>query len=195
MAAPAGTAPMHYILDKRASKFTVRAYAGGMLSALGHNPTIAIRDFSGEALFSPAAPQQATLRVEIRADSLEVVDDISSKDRKEMEAAMNQQVLESSKYSTIVFEGKATTADPMGGERYRVALNGSLTLRGNTRSVPLTAQVALTGDLLRASGEFSIRQSDYSIPLVSVAGGAMKLKDELKFSYDIVARKQARKQE
>ncbi len=46
------------------------------------------------------------------------------------------------------------------------------------------------GDMLRASGEFSLLQSDYGIPLVSVAGGALKVKDELKFTFDIVARKQ-----
>jgi len=40
------------------------------------------------------------------------------------------------------------------------------------------------------TGDFSILQSDYNIALVSVAGGALKLKDELKFAFDIVARKQ-----
>ena len=43
---------------------------------------------------------------------------------------------------------------------------------------------------VRASGEFSLLQSNYGIPPVSVAGGALKLKDELKFAFDIVARKQ-----
>ena len=69
-------------------------------------------------------------------------------------------------------------------------MNGNLSLHGVTRSVPVTAQVTLIGDMLRASGEFSILQSDYGIPPVSVAGGALKLKDELKFAFDIVARKQ-----
>ncbi len=82
----------------------MRAFASGMLSALGHNPTIAIRDFSGEANFDPAAPEQASLRIQIRADSLEVTDDISSKDRREMESTMNEKVLESAKYPTITFE-------------------------------------------------------------------------------------------
>jgi hypothetical protein len=60
----------------------------------------------------------------------------------------------------------------------------------------VTAQVTVTGDMLRAYGEFSILQSDYGIPLVNVAGGALKLKDELKFAFDIVAREMAaRKQE
>ena len=44
--------------------------------------------------------------------------------------------------------------------------------------------------MLRASGEFTVRQTDYGIKPVSVAGGALKVKDELKFSFDIVARKQ-----
>jgi hypothetical protein len=50
--------------------------------------------------------------------------------------------------------------------------------------------MAINEDMLRAYGEFSILQSNYGIPLVSVAGGTLKLKDELKFTFDIVARKQ-----
>jgi polyisoprenoid-binding protein YceI len=69
-------------------------------------------------------------------------------------------------------------------------LDGSLTLHGATNSQPLTVRVAAFRDMLRASGDFILRQADYQIKLVSVAGGALKLKDELKFSFEIVARKQ-----
>ncbi len=68
--------------------------------------------------------------------------------------------------------------------------NGDLTLHGVTRSQPIAARVALLGSMLRASGDFTLSQSDYNIKLVSVAGGALKLKDELKFSFEIVARRQ-----
>ena len=73
---------------------------------------------------------------------------------------------------------------------YSANLNGQLTLHGVTRSQPITARVALLGSMLRASGDFSLNQSDYNIKLLSVAGGALKVKDELKFSFEIVARKQ-----
>ena len=179
-----------YVLDKSASRFTVRAFASGMLSALGHNPTIAIRDFSGEADFDPSAPGKASLRIEIRADSLEVTDDIKSSDRREMESVMNEKVLASAKYPTITFESAATSASQLGEGRFRVNMNGTLSLRGMTGRVPVTAQVALVGDMLRASGEFSLLQSNYGIEPVSVAGGTLKLKDELKFTFDMVARKQ-----
>lgn len=181
----------HYLLDGSASKFTVRAFASGMLSALGHSPTFAIRDFTGDAGFDPAAPGNASVRVKVRADSLEVTDEIKSKDRKEIESTMNQTVLESSKYPTIVYESTGTSAmEPLGQGRYKITLNGNLSLRGVTRGLLLTAQATIAGDMLRAYGEFSILQSDYGIPLVSVAGGTLKLKDELKFAFDIVARKQ-----
>jgi len=187
---PAGTAVGHYLLDKSTSRFTVRAFASGMLSALGHSPTIAIRDFTGEANFDPAAPEKASLRIQIRADSLEVTDEVSNKDRKEMETAMNQKVLESSKYPEIIYESSDTAADQAGEGRFKLTLMGSLTLHGVTNKLPVTAQVTVNGDTLRAYGEFSILQSNYGIPLVSVAGGALKLKDELKFNFDITARKQ-----
>ena len=38
--------------------------ATGLLSAFGHNPTIAIRKFTGEAWFRPQAPEQSSLRLE-----------------------------------------------------------------------------------------------------------------------------------
>ena len=44
---------VHYVMDTRASQFTVQVFAGGLLSAFGHNPTIAISDFPGEAEVNP----------------------------------------------------------------------------------------------------------------------------------------------
>jgi polyisoprenoid-binding protein YceI len=73
---------------------------------------------------------------------------------------------------------------------YSATLNGSLTMHGVTRNQPIVTRVALLGSMLRASGDFSLNQTDYNIKLISVAGGALKLKDELSFSFEIVARKQ-----
>lgn len=189
-AASDGIAVGQYLLDKSASRFTVRAFASGMFSMMGHNPTIAIREFTGQVSFDPIAPQQGSLHVQIRADSLEVTDDIKSKDRKEMESTMFDKVLEVAKYPNITFESKATSATQLSEGRFQVNLDGTLSLHGATGRVPVTTQVTLMGDMMRASGEFTILQRDYGIPLVSVAGGALKLKDELKFAFDIVARKQ-----
>ena len=73
---------------------------------------------------------------------------------------------------------------------YSATLSGDLSLHGVTRSQPLSAWVTLFGSMLRASGDFTLSQTDYNIRLVSVAGGALKLKDELKFSFEVVARRE-----
>ncbi len=178
-----------YAIDSGISRFTVRVFASGMFSAFGHNPTLAVRDLEGEAKFSPDALDEARLVIKIKAASLTVTDNISDKDRRELEAAMNRDVLETSRYPEIIFESTKVSASTAGDTQFFVNLVGTLTLHGVSNNQAVAAQVSLTGDMLRAHGEFSVLQSAYGIKPVSVAGGALKVKDELKCSFDIVARK------
>jgi len=181
---------VRYAIDPKVSRFTVRAFASGALSAFGHNPTIAIRDFSGEVQLNPENGEDASLRITAKASSLEVTDDISDKDRREIERQMQEDVLESSQYPDIVYECSSASTSKTGEGQYQVVLNGELTLHGVTGNPTISARFALAGDTARAFGEFSIRQSEYNIKLVSALGGALKVKDEVKFAFDIVARKQ-----
>jgi polyisoprenoid-binding protein YceI len=189
-AAAKETAGVHYLIDKSSSKFTVRAFATGMLSSLGHSPTFAVRNFDGDLDFSPEALSATSLRIHVKADSLEVMDDIRSKDRQEMETTMNERVLETSKYPEIEFATTGVVVTQLSEGRYQANLNGNLTLHGMTRPITIPTQVTLMGDMLRASGELPLLQSNFGIAPVSVAGGTLKLKDEIKFAFDIVARKQ-----
>lgn len=184
------TAAIHYVMDGRASRFTVQAFATGVLSAVGHNPKVGIRDFSGDVSFSPDTLEGSGFHISIKSSSLGVQDDISDKDRREIERLMNEQVLETAKYSEIVYDVPSFTATKMGDSLYSADLRGNLTLHGVTNSQPVMARVAVFGDMLRASGDFTLSQTDYQIKLVSFAGGALKLKNDLKFSFEIVARKQ-----
>jgi polyisoprenoid-binding protein YceI len=160
-----------------------------MFSALGHNPTLAVRDFDGEASFSPDALDQARLVLKIKAGSLAVTDNISDKDRRELERTMNQEVLETARYPEILYESTQASASKAGDGQFFVNLLGALTLHGVTNTQAISTQVSLTGDMLRAHGEFNVLQSAYGIKPVSVAGGTLKVKDELKCAFDIVARK------
>lgn len=179
-----------YVIDGRASRFSVRAFATGMLSAMGHNPTIGILDFCGDVTFNPENLEAGSLKIVVKASSLKVQDDISAKDLREMERLMNQEVLETAKFPEIVYEAQTVGVAKMGDALYSASIPGQLTLHGVSRSQSLSARIALLGSMLRASGQFSVSQSDYRIKPVSVAGGALKLKDELIFSFEIVASKQ-----
>jgi len=176
-----------YVVNAGKSRFQVKATAGGVLSAFGHNPTIAIRGFTGEVWFRLQAPEQSSLRIEIDAASLEVANDVKAHDRQEMDRAMKEEVLETRSYPQIGFEGNAAQANKITDGMYRITLAGKLTLHGVEKVLQFPCNVTVSEDSMRANGEFSIRQTDYGIQLVSVAGGALKLKDELKFSFDIVA--------
>jgi polyisoprenoid-binding protein YceI len=186
---PATETRVQYVTDARASQFTVQVFSGGLLSAFGHSPTIAIRDFSGEAEVDLEDIARSSLKVRIKSDSLAVRDDISDKDRREIERAMKKDILETDAYPEMVYESSKITASKAGEGQYSVILNGDLTMHGITNAQSVTARVAMAGDSLRAFGNFSVLQTDYDLKLVTIAGGALKVKDELKFSFNIVARK------
>jgi polyisoprenoid-binding protein YceI len=180
---------LHYVTDTRASQFMVQVFSGGLLSAFGHNPTMAIRDFLGAAQVDPDNIEASSLKFTVKAESLTVKDNVSDKDRREMERAMHEEILETASYPEIVYECSKISATKTGEGQYSVTLNGDLTLHGVTRSHAVPARVILNEDSLRAFGIFTLLQSDHDLKLASVAGGALKVKDELKFSFNILARK------
>ena len=181
---------VRYRVEPSRSRFLVKAFVTGMLSAFGHNPTIAVRKFGGEVEFSPDAPEKSSLNIQIKADSLEVTDEVSDKDRREIERQMREEVLETARYPEIVFESTAVSVEPIMISQYRAKIVGKMTLRGITRNCEISTQLIVSPDTLRANGEFPLRQSDFNIKPVTAVGGTIKLKDELKFSFDIVAYKQ-----
>ncbi len=189
-AASSETSADRYVIDSRASRFTVQAFAAGLLARMGHNPVIGIRDFSGEMQFNPDKLEAGSFRLLIKSASLGVQNDISDKDRREIERLMNQEVLETAKFPEIVYEAATISVTKMADMLCSATLNGNLTLHGVTRNQTIVVRVALLGSMLRASGDFTLDQTDYNIKLVTFAGGALKLKDELKFSFEMVARKQ-----
>ena len=188
-----GTPPattIRYVINARTSTFIVRAFATGMLSAFGHSPTIAIPDFEGEVKWASSSLEDASLRIVVQASSLTVTDDISKSDRREIERKMHEEVLETDGFPEIIYEcPRVSSVQKMGEGSFTAMLNGDLTLHGVTLKQAISARVTLKGDTFRAAGEFSIRQSDYEIRPVSAAGGTVKLKDELKLSFDVAARK------
>ena len=180
---------IRYVTDVRASQFTAQVSSGGLLSAFGHNPTIAIRDFVGEVEVNVEEIERSSLKVTIQAAKLSVLDDISDKDRQEIERNMREEILETSAYPEIAYESSSVAANKTGEGRYTVTVNGDLTMHGVTRRQSVSARVVLDGDTLRAFGNFSVMQTDYELKLASVAGGALKVKDEVKFSFNILARR------
>jgi polyisoprenoid-binding protein YceI len=178
---------MRYRVDASRSRFIAQAFAEGLLSAFGHNPRLAIRGFEGEVEFDPASPNAASVWMKARADSLVVIDDISEKDRREIERVTREELLEAARSPEVVFQSANVTARQTAKGRYHVRGAGNLSLRGVTRELAIDAMALVEGDELRAQGGFTLRLTDFNIRPVSVAGGLLKLRDEVRLSFDILA--------
>jgi polyisoprenoid-binding protein YceI len=181
--------PSKFLMDPAASRFTVQAFATGMLSSFGHNPIVAMRDYDGEIQFVPETYEGALVRLTVRTSAMEILDEMKNDDRKKLEEEMYENVLDVEHFPVAVYESKEVVVNSLNNDLFQARVSGDLSFHGVTRRQPVEARVTSIGSVLRISGEFPLRQSDYEIKPISFAGGALRLKDELKFKFELVARK------
>src|SRR5262249_40756814 len=164
---------VRFRLDPGRSRFTVQAFATGLLSFVGHSPTFAVRDFTGEAGFDPDTLVGAWVRMTIKADSLTLLDNVRPADRAEIEGRMRREVLETAAYPEIRFESDAVSVSPAGGNQFRAVVNGRLSLHGVTNPHQVAVQLFLYHDGIRGVGESALRMSAYRIGPVTALGGTL----------------------
>jgi polyisoprenoid-binding protein YceI len=185
-----GMVPVRFQIDTAASRFTVQASATGVLSVFGHNPRIALRDYQGEIQFVPETFEKTHVQLKIQTGGMEVLDEMKKDDRRKLEQEMYEKVLEVQRFSTAAYESKEIRVQKLDYDLLQARVSGELSFHGVTQEHSLDARVANMGTTLRVSGEFFLRLSDYGVKPVSFAGGALRLKDEIKFNFELIARKQ-----
>jgi polyisoprenoid-binding protein YceI len=161
----------------------------GFLSALAHNHNIGVRSFSGTVTVPAAGASGGTVQLEIDAQSLNVADQgISDKDRAEITNAMHTAVLESAKYPRIMFKSVSISeVKAQGGDSYNFTVSGDLTLHGVTKRIAVPVTAVITPQQLKATGKYTLRQTDWGITPYSKAGGAVKVKNEVVVNFSMVA--------
>jgi polyisoprenoid-binding protein YceI len=180
-----------YRFDPTHSRFTVQAFAAGMLSFLGHNPTFAVTGFVGELMLDPASPADGvSVRLTVRADSLQLMDKVSASDRRQIEETMWRETLEVAAHPEIAFESTEVAVGPRTGDEMPVRIMGRMTLHGLAGTHLIDARLTLYSDGVRLAGEFVLPQSACQIQPVVALGGTIKLKDALEVSFDLVAWKE-----
>ena len=95
-------------------------------------------------------------------------------------------VLQPDQYPEIVFRSTAVSGKATGADQYNLKVMGNLTLHGVTRQITIPTQVTVTGNNLRARGDFSIDRSDYKVKATSAVHGLIRVRDTVKFTFDIV---------
>lgn len=177
-----------YILDDSQGQFTARTYNSGLLKHYAHNHIFAVRRFSGDVRFDPAAPEPASLQISIDAASLESVDDLDARSRQTINNMLHQETLQVARYPRIEFRSTAVTTTPAGpADHYRADLTGDLTLHGVTHPASIAADVTVSGHWLHARGELAVRQTDYNMKPETLIGGLIRVNDEVRLVFDLAA--------
>jgi polyisoprenoid-binding protein YceI len=192
-AVPAGARA--FDVDPDASVATLRVYRAGPFARFGHNHVITSTAESGVAWVA-GDPGQSGFVVRVPVAGL-VVDDPAARaaagpdfpgevpaDAREgtKRNMLRPEVLDGDRYPEIVVR-----ADALGGNWERAVAEARITLRSETRSLPVPLSVEMQGKALVARGSFRIRQSDFGIKPFSVAGGAIQVADEVEVAFEIRA--------
>jgi polyisoprenoid-binding protein YceI len=173
-------------LDSSQSKFIAHALRGGLLWFKGHEHLVAAREFSGEAQMSPEI-NPASLQLTVKTDSMVETSDAFTEQQKQIiNKELREIVLEPAKYPEIVFKSTEVTGKSLGNGQYDLKIAGELTLHGVTRQIVIPAKVTVTGNNLRAIGEFSIDRSDFRVKATSAFHGMVRVRNKVKFTFDIV---------
>jgi polyisoprenoid-binding protein YceI len=172
--------------DSSKSRLTVQAFAAGMLSFLGHSPTFAVGEFTGDIQLDPGPPPAARLNLAANAASLALMDKVSSTDRREIETRMRDEVLAVDHHAVILFESADITATPVSSDQFRLRIHGQLTLRGDTKSLDVPGDMYLHGDKLRLTGGIPLSLSAFRIAPITALGGTLRLKDEVRVAFDLL---------
>lgn len=172
---PRNVAQSHKI-DVKQSSFKISVFKSGFFSAFGHDHEVRAPVADGTVELS--SDPSVSLRVE--AAALRVTDpEATASTRADVQKTMlGPEVLDTQRFPRISFQ--STSIQPAGSNHWRV--QGNLTLHGQTK--PLAVDVALEGGHYR--GWVTLKQRDFGIIPVSVAGGSVKVKNEVKIEFDIV---------
>lgn len=163
-----------------ASRFEVKTGKAGLLGFAGHAHVVRARGIVGRVVYYPNAPATSTVELHVPAESLEVLTPPDTAEIRKVTEAMRAQVLRVDEYASIDFA--STTVTPT-ADGFHV--EGKLTLVGQTRDVTVDVHASIAADTLRATGSFSVKQTDFGIkPYRGGPAGTVRVGDRVTFSFD-----------
>ena len=164
-------------IDTPKSVLTVRVYKSGLFSAFAHDHEIRAPFQSGSF-----DEQKRTVEFKVKAADLKVLDpDGSDSERSQVQHTMEgPKVLDPDKFPEISFHSTSIEAASPG--KWNVL--GDLMLHGQTH--PVKVEVEGANGHYRGSSRF--RQTEFGITPISIGGGSVKVKDEVRIEFDVVGK-------
>src|SRR4051812_42161825 len=162
-------------IDPALSKITIHVDKTGVFSFAGDKHEVVAPISSGTV-----DEKAGMVEFAVDARKLQILDpQLSPEKRAQVQKNMEgPAVLDSAKYPEIRF--RSTAATSTGKNTWNVT--GDLTLHGQTH--PVTASIKKEKQTYTGSSQ--LKQTDFGITPVSVGGGTVKVKDELKLDFEVV---------
>ncbi len=165
------------------SRLEVSTGKAGLLGFAGHEHLIRASGFSGLIVLYPDQPASSHLTVSVATDRLEVLTPPDTEEIRKVTATMREEVLDVSHFPDITLTAQAAER---AGDTLR--LQGALTIKGQTRELPLVVHVLIGPDTLRANTTFTVKQTDFGIrPYRGGPGGTVRVADRVTFVIEAVA--------
>jgi hypothetical protein len=165
-------------IDTQRSTITVHVGKSGLLSAAAHDHTI-IAPIAAGTLRQSASPS-IEFSVETAKMSVKSDPKVDAKTQDTIQLDMEQITLETAKFPEIRF--RSSRIAKLANGEWKV--EGDLSLHGVTKPVTLT--VKETGDSYTT--HTVLKQTDFGIKPISIAGGMIKVKNEVEIDFQIFAR-------
>jgi len=165
-------------IDTERSTITIHVGKSGLLSAAAHDHTINAPISSG-AILESGTPH-VEFRVETARMTVKPDPKIDAKDQATIQTHMEELTLETKKFPEITF--RSSHVQKLAEGQWKV--DGDLSLHGVTKSVSLTVKQA--GDSWTT--HTILKQTDFGITPISIGGGIIKVKNEVKIDFQIFAR-------
>jgi polyisoprenoid-binding protein YceI len=164
--------------------FYIHVGTGGLFGAFAHDHLIEAQRIEGCAVIDSNDLTHSSIKLTFSTAGIRVLDPKeSAKDRAKVQTTMETEVLRLSQYPQVTFE--STGLDGSGtADAFRV--RGNLTIRGKTQPVilPLTL-THLDDGTYRARGEYKLKQTAFGIQPIQLAGGTVKVKDEVRTEFEL----------
>ena len=161
-------------IDTQRSTITIHVGKAGMFSMAAHEHWVSAPIASGVI-------DETGARVEFKvlSASMMVKPDpkVDAKDHDQIQKHMEELTLETAKYPEIAF--RSTHVEKVAEGQFKV--EGTLTLHGAFK--PVTVIVKREGESY--TGHTVIKQTDFGIKPISIAGGAIKIKDPVDIDFQI----------
>jgi polyisoprenoid-binding protein YceI len=172
-------------VDAARSKFHIHVGSAGLFGAFGHDHLIEARGIQGCGEIDTAKSEQSSIDLTFTASDIKVIDPDHPKDRPKVQQTMEADVLKIAEFPEIRFKS-LRVAKKQGG----FVVDGTLTIRGRAQnvSIPLSLAEGSNSGEIKAHGQYAFKQSLFGIQPISLMGGAVRVKDELKVEFDLVLR-------